>query len=250
MVEWVDEELTVEEVALLTVLLTENCDVFTLLLLRLGHANHAPFGLTNMLASFQWDMDVVLSGLNWLLTLVYINDIIVFSRTFEDHLGHLQEVFQQLWAANMYMKPSKCNFCQHELLFLGHIMHKDSIMANPEKLHAIQVMTRPANIVEVHVFLGLCNYYCWFMLDFAQLVDTLYCLTSRSVEQHFMWVGVQSAEEAAYVTPVLVFPNFEQPFYLHMDASQLAIGAVLLQCLNNGAEQVIAYTSHWLLGSK
>jgi hypothetical protein len=147
-----------------------------------------PFGLTNMLASFQWDMDVVLSGLNWVLTLVYINDIIVFSRTFEDHLGHLQEVFQQLWAANMYMKPSKCNFCQHELLFLGHIMHKDSIMANPEKLHAIQVMTRPANIMEVHVFLGLCNYYCWFMLDFAQLVDTLYCLTSRSVEQHFMWV--------------------------------------------------------------
>ncbi|ELR17279.1 RETRotransposonlike family member [Acanthamoeba castellanii str. Neff] len=107
------------------------------------------FGLTNVLASFQRDMDIILSGLNWVSTLVYINDIIVFSVSFEDHLQHLQEVFNWLCTANMFVKPSKCNFCQTKLLFLGHLVQKDGIAMDPEKVHIVHEMAQPVNTTEV-----------------------------------------------------------------------------------------------------
>jgi len=87
----------------------------------------------------------------------------------------------------MYVKPSKCNFCQHELPFLGHIVHKDSIAADPEKLQAIWEMAVPANVTKVHAFLSLCNYYHWFIPDFAQIADLLYWLTAPMDKRQFRW---------------------------------------------------------------
>jgi hypothetical protein len=108
-----------------------------------------PFSLTNAPASFQRDMDIVLSALNWVSTLVYINDIIIFSVSFNNHLQHLQEVFDQLSSANMFMKLSKCNFCQTELPFLGHLMRKDSITTDPKKVCVVCEMAQPVNTTKV-----------------------------------------------------------------------------------------------------
>jgi len=213
------------------------------------------FSLTNTLASFQCDMDVVLSGLNWVSTLVYIDNIMVFSCTFDKHLVHLQEVFKHLWTANMYVKPSKCNFCQCELPFLRHIMCKDGIAADPEKLQAIQEMAVPANVTEVHAFLGLCNYYHWFVLDFAQIVDLLYLLMVPMDEWQFGWSAAcgevfEELKQKLMVSLVLAFPDLEELFYLHTNVSQLAIGAVLLQRMVDGVEWVIVYASQRLSSSE
>ncbi len=213
-----------------------------------------PFGLTNAPASFQRDMDVVLSGLNWVSTLVYIDDIIVFSKTFEEHMVHLQEVFDRLRTANMFVKPSKCCFCRQELPFLGHIIRKDGISADPAKLKAVADMSEPANVTEVRAFLGLCNYYRRFVPNFASIAEPLYRLTSVSLNQRWLWTDVCNQaflqlKEALLSPPVLAFPDYEAPFSLHTDASKLAIGAVLSQGQGD-EERVIAYASRRLSGSE
>ncbi len=118
--------------------------------------------------------DIILSGLNWVSTLVYINHIIVFSISFKDHLQHLQEVFDRLHTANMFMKPSKCNFCQTELPFLRHLMQKDGITMDPKKVCVVCKMAWPINTTEVQAFLRLCNYYQWFVPVFVEVVEPLY----------------------------------------------------------------------------
>jgi hypothetical protein len=214
-----------------------------------------PFGLTNVPASFQRDMDIVLSGLNWVSTLVYIDDIIVFSTTFEDHLNHLQEVFDWLCAANMFVKPSKCNFCWTELLFLGHLVWKDGISADPEKVCVVREMARPLSVTEVWAFLGLCNYYRWFVPSFAEVAEPLYQLLWVEPFQGITWLeecedAFVKLKEVLTMVPVLVFPDFEAPFYLHTDASKQAIGAVLAQRSVDGGEWVVAYASRQLSKSE
>jgi hypothetical protein len=201
-----------------------------------------PFRLMNVPASF-----------NWVSMLVYIGNIIVFSWTFEEHLMHLQEVFNQLCATNMFVKPNKCCFCCWELLFLGHIISKDGIAADPAKLKAVVDMEVPANVTEVWALLGLCNYYWRFVPDFASITNPLYWLTLTEGQ---WWAWKASSKEAfdwlkaAMVTPlVLAFPNYNTPFMLYANASKLAIGAVLSQG-QGSEEQVIAYASQWLLGSE
>jgi hypothetical protein len=117
-------------------------------------------------------MDIVLLGLNWVSTLVYINDIIIFSVSFNNHLQHLQEVFNQLHSTNMFMKPSKCNFCQTELPFLGHLMRKDSITTDPKKVHIVREMAQPVHTTKVQAFLRLCNYYWQFIPVFMEVTCT------------------------------------------------------------------------------
>ncbi|ELR15360.1 pol polyprotein [Acanthamoeba castellanii str. Neff] len=182
-----------------------------------------PFRLTNTPASFQRDMDIVLSGLNWVSTLVYINDIIVFSVSFKDHLQHLQEVFDQLRTTNMFMKPSKCNFCWTELPFLRHLMQKDGIAMDPKKVRVMHEMAWPVNTTK----------------PFHGVVWMLEC------EVAFIWL-----KEALTMAPVLTFPDFKRPFYLHTNTLKLAIGAVLSQWTEEGNKQVVAYTNQQLSKSE
>jgi hypothetical protein len=193
-----------------------------------------PFGLTNTPASFQRDMDIILSGLNWVSTLVYINNIIVFSISFKDHLQHLQEVFDRLHTTNMFMKPSKCNFCQTKLPFLRHLMQKDGITTDPKKVCVVHKMAQPINTTEVQAFLGLCNYYQQFVPAFAEVTEPLYQLLQAKPFHGVVWTLECKAafiqlKEALTTAPVLTFPDFKRPFYLHTDVSKLAIRAVLSQ---------------------
>jgi hypothetical protein len=213
------------------------------------------FGLTNAPASFQRDMDIILSGLNWVSTLVYIDNIIIFSATFDDHLLHLQAVFNWLHKANMFVKPLKCNFCCTELPFLGHLVRKDGIAANPKKIQAVRDMAQLANATKVQAFLGLCNYYHWFVPAFAELAAPLYQLLCGEPFRGIAWTeecraAFVALKEALTTVPVLVFPDFKSPFYLHTDASKRAIGAVLSQRTPAGEERVVAYASQQLSKSE
>ncbi len=186
-----------------------------------------PFGLTNVPTSFQHDMGIVLSRLNWISTLVYINDIIMFSSMFEVHVQHLQEVFNQLRKANMFVKPSKCNFFRTKLPFLGHLVQRDSIAADLDKVKVVQDMAQLSNTTEVRAFLGLCNFYHWFMPAFMEVAEPLYQLLQVEPFRGVAWsdeckVAFMQLKTALMTAPVLIFPDFEAPFYLHTNASKLA----------------------------
>ena len=114
-----------------------------------------PFGLTNAPATFQRLIDAVMAGINWLYVLVYMDDIIVFSRTFEEHLMHLQEVFNRLHNANLKLKAEKCFFCQKETVYLGHVISSDGhVHMDPKKIQAIAEMGVPERRADLEHFLG------------------------------------------------------------------------------------------------
>ena len=205
--------------------------------------NVLSFGLTNAPPQFQRLMSRVLHGLEWKVCLVYIDDVIVFSATFEEHISRLKLVFDRLREANLKLKPSKCNFARSTVNYLGFLVSSDGIAPDPTKLDAVQSFPTPTTVKEVRSFLGLCNYYRRFVKDFAKIASPLNHLTRKNVP--FIW---NSDCETAFVAlksrlsspPILAYPNFDLPFHLYTDASQYALGYVLGQVVQD-QEVVIAY---------
>ena len=209
----------------------------------LYHFNVLSFGLTNAPPQFQRLMSRVLLGLEWKICLVYIDDVIVFSSTFEEHIHRLRLVFDRFRQANLKLKPSKCHFAQASVNYLGFIVSSKGVLPDPDKLAAVDSFPVPKSVKEVRSFLGLCNYYRRFVEKFASIASPLNRLTRKDVS--FVWTP--ECEEAFVELkrrlcspPILAYPDFQQPFHLYTDASQSAIGYVLGQVID-GKEVVIAY---------
>lgn len=118
-----------------------------------------PFGLCSAPATFQRMMDTVLAGLKWQTCLVYLDDVVVFSATFEEHLTRLKGVLQAIRSADLTIKPEKCHLGFEELKFLGHIVSQQGIRPDPDKTSAVSSFPRPTDKKAVRRFLGLCAYY-------------------------------------------------------------------------------------------
>ena len=201
------------------------------------------FGLTNAPPTFQWLMHRVLHGLDWKICLVYIDDVILFSSTFEEHLLRLSAVFDCLRNANLKLKPSKCHFARSSVNFLGFVVSAEGILPDTSKIDAVKTCPTPRSVTEVRSFLGLCTYYRCFVRDFAQIASPLNRLTRKSVP--FVWDkscqgACQEMKNRLCSPPILAYPDFSQPFHLYTDASQHAIGYILGQFIDN-KEIVILY---------
>jgi len=122
-----------------------------------------PFGMTCAPSVFQRLMDCVLAGPSYITCLVYLNDIIIFNRTFEEHIYRLDEVFQRIRQANLKLKPSKCFLCQRQVKFLGHIVSGSGILMQPKKIEAIRAWPECKNVTDIRAFLGICGYYRRFL---------------------------------------------------------------------------------------
>ena len=125
----------------------------------LYQSNVLPFGLCNVPSTFQRVMECVLRGLNWQICLIYTDDIITFSKTFEEHLQHLHLVFSCLRQANIKLKPSKCHFAYPKVTYLGHIVSRLGIQSYPDKISAVQNFPVPKKLKDLRSFLGLAKYY-------------------------------------------------------------------------------------------
>jgi hypothetical protein len=136
--------------------------------------NVMPFGLTNAPATFQRYMDMVLAGLKWTCLLVYLDDICVFSKNLNDHLYKLAEVFQRIQNHNLKMNPAKCQILQQQFTYLGHVITKEGIRADPKKVAAILKMPTPRTLKQLRSFLGLCNYYRKFIQSYNTICAPLY----------------------------------------------------------------------------
>lgn len=212
-----------------------------------------PFGLTNGPASFTRLMNLALSGLTWTHCLVYLDDIIIWGSTFEEHLHRLRLVFDRIQAAGLKLKPTKCQFLKREVTFLGHVVSGDGIRTNPEKVKAVETWPTPLDVKELHSFLGLASYYRRFIAGFSIIAEPLYKLCRKDTPFHWQQEQQSAFEELKHrlvSAPVLAYPDFNAgagSFILDTDASQhLGIGAVLSQLQPDGTERVIAYGSRSL----
>uniref|UniRef100_H3A4B4 Gypsy retrotransposon integrase-like protein 1 n=1 Tax=Latimeria chalumnae TaxID=7897 RepID=H3A4B4_LATCH len=205
-----------------------------------------PFGLCNAPATFQRLMNSDLAGLIYRSCAVYLDDIVVASPTFDQHLKDLEEVLQRLELAGLSLKLSKCQFCRKEMVFLGHVVSPQGMQPDPEKLHAILDFPRPKSLKQVRQFLGLSGYYHKFIKGYATLAEPLISLTCQDVI--FNWdnalqTAFDQLKSCLTSTSVLVFPDFNKPFSIHTDASDSGLGAVLMQPDDSGHDHVIAYAS-------
>ena len=205
--------------------------------------NRMPFGLANSPACFMRLMTRVLQGLMWETCLVYMDDIIVFSHDFNQHLERLREVFDRLRQAKLSLKPRKCAFLRKETKFLGHVITSDGIKPLPEKIKLIKEFPRPTNVKETQSFLGLVGYYRKFIKDFAKIAGPLHNLTRK--DENFHWtedqeVAFQFLRDALTEPPVLAYPDYDKPYILETDASAYAAGYILSQKID-GKVRPIAY---------
>ena len=212
-----------------------------------------PFGLTNGPASFTRLMNLALSGLTWTHCLVYLDDIIIWAPTFEDHLRRLRLVFDRIRAAGLKLKPTKCQFLKKEATFLGHVVSCEGIKTDPEKVKAVETWPMPQDVTELQSFLGLASYYKRFISGFSVIAEPLYKLCRKGIPFHWEREQQSAFEELKHrlvSAPVLAYPDFNPGaglFILDTDASQrLGIGAVLSQLQPDGTERVIAYGSRSL----
>ena len=138
-----------------------------------------PFGLCNAPGTFQRLMERVLAGLNWTTCLVYLDDIIIFSKDVAEHLKRLREVFERLKGAGLKVKPTKCFLMRRYVHYLGHIVSAKGIETDPSKIRCIQQWPVPKNVKELRQFLGIASYYRRFVKSFTQKASPLYRLRER-----------------------------------------------------------------------
>ena len=202
-----------------------------------------PFGLTNAPSTFQRIMECVLRGLNWKSCLIYLDDIIVFSRTFDEHLLRLRDVFERFRDADLKLKPTKCSFAKDTVKFLGHIITPKGISPDTTKVTLVQNFPTPITTKQVKSFLGLAGYYRRFIQDFSKIAHPLHQLLKKNAPFHWTHLCQESFEflkNSLTNPPILSFPDFTAPFQLYVDASGYALGMVLSQ-KQDGLERVIAY---------
>ena len=214
--------------------------------------NVMPYGLTNAPATFQRLMDVVLAGLKWQCCLVYIDDVIIYSPTFDQHLNDLKEVFQTLREANLTLKASKCYFCRREMKYLGHIITQDGIKPDPTLIKAVSDFPQPKTIKDVQSFLGLSGYYRRFIKDYAKIAEPLnkQLRQLKDKNYHLNWTSectnaLETLKKKLTNAPIMSTPNFKEPFILELDACEYGLGAVLAQEYDK-KKFVIAYASRTL----
>ena len=209
---------------------------------------HMPFGLTNAPATFQRMMNSAFAGLTWQCCLVYLDDIIIYSKTFEDHLKDLASVFARIDEYGLRCKPSKCHIACNKVQYLGHMLTPDGLRAAPGKIKAIVDWPVPRNVKEVQSFLGLCGYYRKLIKDFAQIEKPLRDLT---LKDRIFYVGpleltaFNKLKDRLASDPVLKLPDFsgKYPFEVHTDACDIGVGSVLVQHDDKQLERAVAYAS-------
>ena len=203
-----------------------------------------PFGLAQAPTYVQELMTGILKDFPF--AIAYLDDIIIFSKTPQEHLSHICMVFEKLRTANLSMKKSKCSFFSKEIQYLGHILSTTGIQPLPSKTHAIQHMNPPTMPKQVRAFLGLVGYYRKFIKGFAKIAKLLTLLTRQQVK--FKWTPEHQAafihlKDAIVQAPILHYPNPNKTYIIYTDASDDACGAQFSQ-EHDGTEFPIAFLSY------
>jgi hypothetical protein len=215
---------------------------------RYGHYEFLvlPFGLTNAPATFMHLMQSIFGPHLDSFVIVFLDDILIYSKTIAEHTQHVRQVLQILRENKLYAKLSKCEFFKQSISFLGHVVGEHGISMEEDKVEAIKKWPIPSNITAVRAFLGLAGYYRRFVKDFSSIALPLTNLLRTEVK--FQWTEQQQhsftqLKQAITSAPVLIIPDDTLPYIVSTDASGFAVGAALSQDQGNGP-QPIAFLSH------
>lgn len=191
-----------------------------------------PFGLSAAPLTWQKAINLILFDLLGEGVYVYLDDVIIYAKTKDEHDNLLRKVLACLKEHNLQLKISKCLFFAKKFEYLGHIISNEGIKANPKKIEVIKEYPRPNKVKDIQSFLGLCNYFRRYVRNFAKISKPLTSLLKK--EMPFVWTNYQQEafdklKQALIDEVVLQFPNFNELFYVTTDASNVAIGAMLSQ---------------------
>ena len=210
-----------------------------------------PFGMCNAPATFQRLIEIVLAGLLWKNCFAYIDDLLVCSQTFEEHLEHLRTVFARLRKAGLRLEAKKCLFLREEVPYLGYVVTKQGIRPDVAKTEKVRDYPVPTSVTQVRQFLGFASYYRRFVPDFSKIASPLHSLLKKDAV--FQWTADCDTAFVKLKTllvsaPVLSYPQFqsEHPFILETDASGEGLGTVLAQLQDDGQVHPIAFSSRSL----
>ena len=189
------------------------------------------FGLVNVPGVFSQLMSIVLDGMET-FAMAYLDDIMVFSRSPEEHFEHLQRVFDRLKRHGLKLKLSKCQFLREETKYLGFVINKDEIKTDVDKVEVIRAMPAPKTVRDIRGFIGAIGYYRRFIPAFSRLAGPLISLTKKYTR--FSWTGdcqraFEALKDQLIAVPLLVYPDLSKLTVLYTDASDRCIGAVLTQ---------------------
>ena len=214
-----------------------------------------PFGLTNAPATFQRLMESCLGELHLNWCIIYLDNIIVFSKMPEEHLERLSGVFNKLVSAGLKLKPSKCEFFKSKITYLGHIVSAAGIETDPKKIEVVVNWTTPTTVTDVQSFLGFTNHYRRFIKGYAKVANPLNALVSGD-NANKKKAAVDWTEECQTAfdklknlctdTSILAYANYKKPFQLQTDAGDVGLDAVLYQKDDEGQQRVIVYASRSL----
>ncbi|CAM8886869.1 unnamed protein product [Rhodiola kirilowii] len=207
-----------------------------------------PFGLTNAPSTFMRLMNHVLRAYIGKFVVVYFDDILIYSRSKEEHLDHIKQVLDVLRKEKLYANMEKCSFCTNKVVFLGYVVSGQGIEVDESKVEAIKNWPTPINVSQVRSFHGLAGFYRRFVKDFSTIAAPLNELTKKGVV--FKW---DEPQENAFLelkkrlteAPLLVLPDFTKTFKIECDASGIGIGGVLMQ-----ERKPVAYFSEKLSGAQ
>lgn len=210
--------------------------------------NRLPMGLKRAPALFQRLMNTVLMGLNNHQCFVYVDDIVIYGSSLEDHNRKLINVFSRLREHNLKLQPAKCEFLQRSCEYLGHVISDKGVSPNPKRVECINKISQPKTVKDIKCFLGMTGYYRKFIPHYSTISKPLTLLLKKDTP--FVWgneqeKAFQTLKEKLTKNPILQYPDFTKPFILTCDASNFGIGSVLSQLID-GKDLPVAYYSRTL----
>ena len=229
---------------------------FTMGNLRFYKFTHMPFGLCNAPATFQHLMQNTLGKLNITYCVIYLDDVIVFGCTEEEHLECLHMVFEKFREFNLKLKPLKCSFFQLEIIYLAHHVSRWVILLSHDNVQAVEEFLMPETYMQVCAFCRLVGHYQRFIKGFTNIAQPLYDMLGKEVKMGpvdlspEVWEAVDILKRKVQSVPVLVFPDFDKPFLLKTDTSKEGLGAMLSQKQGDECYHPVTFSSHSLTPSE
>ena len=205
-----------------------------------------PFGLTNTPAQFQAHMQSIFGDLLDISVVIYLDDILIFSKTIEEHRQVVREVLLRLKRNGLFLKASKCEFHHNSVEFLGMIVSAQGLTMCEDKVHVIKEWPIPKNVKEVQSFSGFANFYHRFIYNYSRIAIPLTTLTQKN--QVFQWThqankAFEELKARFCQAPMLIHPDFQRRFVIETDASDTATGGILSQYASDGHLHPCAYRS-------